>query len=504
MRLMKKISASIALCGFCIAALTTPFSSLSAAAYDTTKPYKFILQPERTFVSAEELEAGDVHIRTNVYLQGDSDVAMRAFILAYEASSDYIYFDNSLDIYEYLDEQTYTYSGGTFTSKYKPYCFGKIASTKTGFKPSGSATTASSLIEPMSGAPIYSDGNGGIYFVRSYNMLVDGVQTWISNEKVEIPADQIQVLDNGHATFTYDYYYQEPALGFPERTNTFEMPYYDATLEAGTLVKGENDVCYWTKDATQDSASFFGYSDEFPCFSFDIVLRQGTPNGTYDVTLDEEMCKLRDADQQLLPLEYVNTTIAVGTASATVTEDKTSPYYCFYAENDMEIRLNQLDGSLLSAVAYEDGTTSSSALEAIATCGQSPAELYAQQDGTAFIDDVTFSLESQPLQNEDGTAYTKKILVGKKGDANLDGVVDVEDAVAILQYYAQQSAGLQPSISDDFTEEEATLSYFLADIDTCSQDCGADGGTLDVEDAVQVLSYYAQQAAGLQPTWNNR
>jgi hypothetical protein len=282
------------------------------------------------------------------------------------------------------------------------------------------------------------------------------------------------------------------------------MPYYDATLEAGTLVKGENDVCYWTKDATQDSASFFGYSDEFPCFSFDIVLRQGTPNGTYDVTLDEEMCKLRDADQQLLPLEYVNTTIAVGTASATVTEDKTSPYYCFYAENDMEIRLNQLDGSLLSAVAYEDGTTSSSALEAVATCGQSPAELYAQQDGTAFIDDVTFSLESQPLQNEDGTAYTKKILVGKKGDANLDGVVDVEDAVAILQYYAQQSAGLQPSISDDFTEEEATLSYFLADIDTCSQDCGADGGTLDVEDAVQVLSYYAQQAAGLQPTWNNR
>ena len=80
----------------------------------------------------------------------------------------------------------------------------------------------------------------------------------------------------------------------------------------------------------------------------------------------------------------------------------------------------------------------------------------------------------------------------------------MDDAVAVLQYYAQKAAGLQPSMNESFTEEQNILSYFLADIDTCSQNQGADGGELSVEDAVQILTYYAQQSAGLEPTWQNR
>lgn len=529
---MKKLFSAAVFCSFCCAALAAPFSTLSASAetnaddsykallleqdneqfgnailsssYSSTTPYKFILQPERNFVSSEELAQGDVHIPTKIYIQGDNTIGMSSFLLSYTASDiNHIYFDNSVNMQGYVEKQTYEeglYSVGAFSTTYPLFCFGKIGKGK--FLANGSSTIGAALIEPRNGGEIYSDGNGGIYFSRSYNKMVDGVKTWIEGEKVEIPADQIQVLPNGRATFSYIYYLQEEALGFPERTNTFEIPYYDPSLAAGTLLKGENDVCYWTKD-NGNLAPFFGYADEFPCFAFDIVLRQGTPNGTYTVSLDEDYCRLRTTSG-LLPLQYVNTTITVGTASATVTEDKTSPYYCFFAENDMEIRLNQASGELISEVTYEDGTTDTSAVEAAATCGQSPADLYAQQTNGTYIDEVAFSLDSQPLQQADGTAYTKKLLIGKKGDANLDGKVDVDDAVAVLQYYAQKAAGLQPSMNESFTEEQNILSYFLADIDTCSQNQGADGGALSVEDAVQILTYYAQQSAGLEPTWQNR
>ncbi len=529
---MKKLFSAAVLCSFCCAVLTVPFSVLSVSAetnadtsykaqlleqdnelfgnavlsssYASTTPYKFILQPERNFVSAEELAQGDVHIRTNVYIQGDNTIGMSAFLLSYDASDiDHIYFDNSANMQDYIPEQTYeegVYSVGTFRTNYPLFCFGKIGKGK--FRSNGSSTIGTTLIEPMNGGEIYSNGNGGIYFSRSYNKMVDGVKTWIEGEKVEIPADQIQVLPNGRATFTYSYYSQEEKLGFPECTNTFEIPYYDPSLAAGTLLKGENNVCYWTKDMG-DLAPFFGYADEFPCFAFDIVLRQGTPNGAYTVSFDENYCRLRTTSG-LLPLQYVNTTITVGTTAATVTEDQTSPYYCFFAENNMEIRLNQASGKLISEITYEDGTTDTSAVEAAATCGQSPAELYAQQTNGAYMDEVAFSLDSQPLQQADGTTYTKKLLIGKKGDVNLDGKVDVDDAVSVLQYYAQKAAGLQPSMNEAFTEEQNILSYFLADIDTCSQNQGSDGGEISVEDAVQILTYYAQQSAGLEPTWHNR
>ena len=530
---MKKVFSAAVFCSFCCTALATPFSAVTASAetnadisyedrlleqdneqfgnailsssYANITPYKFILQPERNFVSSEELAQGDVHIPTKIYIQGDNTIGMSAFLLSYFASNmDYIYFDNSVNMQGYVEKQTYEegqYSVGAFSTTYPLFCFGRIGNGK--FFSNGSSTIGAALYEPMSGGEIYSNGSGGIYFSRSYNKMVNGAKVWIEGEKVEIPADQIQVLPNGRATFSYTYYQQEENLGFPERTNTFEIPYYDASLAAGTLLKGENDVCYWTKDTGSNLAPFFGYADEFPCFAFDIVLRQGTPNGTYTVSLDENYCRLRTSSG-LLPLQYVNTAITVGSASATVTEDQTSPYYCFFAENNREIRLNQANGELISEVTYEDGTTNTSSIEAAATCGQSPADLYTQQSGGTYIDKVAFSLDSQPLQNADGTAYTKKLLIGKKGDANLDGKVDVEDAVSVLQYYAKKSAGLQPSMNHTFTEDQHILSYFLADIDTCSQNQGADGGKIDVEDAVQILTYYAQQSAGLEPTWQNR
>ncbi len=111
---------------------------------------------------------------------------------------------------------------------------------------------------------------------------------------------------------------------------------------------------------------------------------------------------------------------------------------------------------------------------------------------SAYVNPVPFTLNTQPLKNTDGTDYTKTLLIGKKGDTNLDGKVDVEDAVLVLQYYAKKAAGLESTLLEQATNEEEILSYFLSDIDTCSQNQGTDGGELSVEDAVQILTYYAQ------------
>lgn len=71
------------------------------------------------------------------------------------------------------------------------------------------------------------------------------------------------------------------------------------------------------------------------------------------------------------------------------------------------------------------------------------------------------------------------------GDVDGDGSLSVQDAVQILTYYAQQAAGCSPAFASD-------LQYTTADYDG--------DGSITVNDAVSVLETYAKQAAGLQPT----
>ena len=71
-------------------------------------------------------------------------------------------------------------------------------------------------------------------------------------------------------------------------------------------------------------------------------------------------------------------------------------------------------------------------------------------------------------------------------DLDGDGTVDVQDAVELLTYYARKAANLPASFSH-FDDQEAALQ--LADV---NQD-----GTVDAADAVEILTYYTKQAAGL-------
>ncbi len=79
------------------------------------------------------------------------------------------------------------------------------------------------------------------------------------------------------------------------------------------------------------------------------------------------------------------------------------------------------------------------------------------------------------------------------GDPDHDGKVTVEDAVAVLTYYAQQSAGLEAKLLQENAATTEDTAFLAADVDG--------DGKITVEDAVAILTYYAQQSAGLDTKW---
>lgn len=72
------------------------------------------------------------------------------------------------------------------------------------------------------------------------------------------------------------------------------------------------------------------------------------------------------------------------------------------------------------------------------------------------------------------------------GDFDGNDSVDVDDAVSVLTFYAKKAAGVAV---EDLSDEQ----LYAADIDADS--------SISVQDAVYILTYYAQTSAGLEPSW---
>ena len=81
------------------------------------------------------------------------------------------------------------------------------------------------------------------------------------------------------------------------------------------------------------------------------------------------------------------------------------------------------------------------------------------------------------------------VVQSERGDPDGDGTVSVQDAVMVLTYYAKKSVGLKP-------ETDAQFQYIQrGDID--------EDGVISVQDAVLILTYYAKKSAGYAPDWDN-
>lgn len=92
------------------------------------------------------------------------------------------------------------------------------------------------------------------------------------------------------------------------------------------------------------------------------------------------------------------------------------------------------------------------------------------------------------------------IVVAEGGDANLDGETDAADAAAILTFAAAKGAGGNPVLN----QANPRLSYFLADVNEYSTNCGEQDGTaLDAKDASAILRYAAIGGSGETPDWSD-
>lgn len=109
---------------------------------------------------------------------------------------------------------------------------------------------------------------------------------------------------------------------------------------------------------------------------------------------------------------------------------------------------------------------------------------------TAYTDtmvaaDTGISITVQQITTE----ADAPVVQSERGDPDGDGTVSVQDAVMVLTYYAKKSVGLKP-------ETDAQFQYIQrGDID--------EDGVISVQDAVLILTYYAKKSAGYAPDWDN-
>lgn len=193
--------------------------------------------------------------------------------------------------------------------------------------------------------------------------------------------------------------------------------------------------------------------------------------------------------------------------SSTVSAIAKEPHFYFSVDN-RTFKADELFESIILITEYSDGTiTELDIKSAVDFNGATPETEFAKLDETAEYKGAYMGYVSPYYNGEVLADAQSLIFVGVKGDANLDGEVNISDASSILKYYANSAAGLTAQLLTPADGEDSgfyeTLAFFLADVTTESTaGANSDAGKLEINDASCVLTYYAQKAAGLAPEWD--
>jgi hypothetical protein len=123
---------------------------------------------------------------------------------------------------------------------------------------------------------------------------------------------------------------------------------------------------------------------------------------------------------------------------------------------------------------------------------------YDSTTGTLVIDEnnrgtITYDYDTGYEVVTFTLTFTPSSLSYLKGDANLDGVVDADDAYEVLCYYATHSVGANYCFDYD-PEVNASIANAV--------DINGDG-VLNAEDAYLILLYYAQASVGGAADWDS-
>ena len=139
------------------------------------------------------------------------------------------------------------------------------------------------------------------------------------------------------------------------------------------------------------------------------------------------------------------------------------------------------------------------------------ADITFGEDGAAtpksvYADTETYYAGTVDAYYGDTVVATPTVYIGVKGDADLNGKVELSDATLALTYYAEHSVNnafyLTSGAKTPENADLETLAYFLTDINTEST-AGADSADAAIElaDATNILTYYAEDAVKNEPKW---
>ena len=251
--------------------------------------------------------------------------------------------------------------------------------------------------------------------------------------------------------------------------------------------------------------------------------------GVYPITFNAANCETVNANGDILTAKYVDGAVVVEGTTATIdgyTFDKEAALIgdMFWSEDPTSFDTSDLNVQItvsMKSVAVVDGKVEEvSETETLpignlfALTANSASELEYTEAGeytigilvdeTAVAEAVKNLVETEVTWTDlhkSAVAGEFTVLVGLRGDVNLDGKVDVADAVQILQYSAAailEEAGGQPEIPSAEIIEPDSLAKFCADVD-CYKD--AEHAKINTADAVCILNYSAAFLANGSASW---
>lgn len=496
---MKKSISIISVC----AALSTMLSmSMSVNAEEKTSTYTASLQLNRYAMTAEEAAAGN-SVKVDTYVRGpikDGLVIKSAFVGINHDPQ--LYMRDIVNPNQKYTENSYSYLNKHFNTSYKPFCFGVFNNGKY----NSNTFTCASLdycTEPVTGGYIYYRGNDTISFKLPGRYYV--------NENGELAQDKVSheitcpltVNGDGTATFSFKYANSYGGNVYVDVAERVIDNYQPELLNEGDRIPDKNNQISWI--ATLDaSTSFLGNSDDFPLMQTNALFKKNTPCGIYDIAFQENKLDIKgtlNGDSYNLPMKYQTAAIAVGVTGADIVSESSIPEYaCYYADDKKTITGASAGADYICNVNYSDGTSESlKNVTGAVNAGTSPNDIMSGNSGAYFIGDIPMYCGDTRL-TYNGNENNIKALIGKKGDVNFDGKADITDALEVLRYYSESAAGLESKIADGEKYKE-TLAFFLGDVDTESQNM-ENGGKLDITDALSILSYYSHNAADIDVSWD--
>ena len=355
----------------------------------------------------------------------------------------------------------------------------------------------------------------------------EGSQTTVAENTVKYEIPTVVAKPGETVEIPVKVYTGSPVSGISLNLAADETLTYDSfaagVAYTGVPVWNAASMAYsWNSETDQTAADAVLFTVKF-------TVPTDAAVGVYPITFNAANCETVNANGDILTAEYVDGAVVVEGTTATIdgyTFDKEAALIgdMFWSEDPTSFDTSDLNVQItvsMKSVAVVDGKVEEvSETETLpignlfALTANSASELEyteageytigIQVDETAVAEAVKNLVETEVTWTDlhkSAVAGEFTVLVGLRGDVNLDGKVDVADAVQILQYSAAailEEAGGQPEIPSAEIIEPDSLAKFCADVD-CYKD--AEHAKINTADAVCILNYSAAFLANGSASW---